>query len=60
MIRYSQVVDAATFKTLQEIKKRLGRREFPLAHVQTLIKLGLAAGDYSLLYVTDKLSLIHI
>lgn len=39
---------------LVEIKYRIGRRTFPETIVKKLISLGLAAGDYSRLYITDK------
>lgn len=40
-------------KTLFQIKKRIGRREFNPEIVKKLIQLGLAAGDFSRAYVTD-------
>lgn len=39
---------------LIQIKNRVGRRTFPEPIVTELIVLGLVAGDYSKLYVTDK------
>lgn len=40
---------------LVEVKYRIGTRHFkPLNTVKELISLGLIAGDYSKLYVTDK------
>lgn len=42
---------------LLQIKRRIGRTYYPkgsLLLVKELIQLGLVAGDYSKLYVTDK------
>jgi hypothetical protein len=41
-------------EVLLEVKHRIGRRTFPEQTVKELIQLGLIAGDYSMLYVTDK------
>lgn len=42
-------------EVLVQVKHRIGYRHFkPLNTVKELIQLGLIAGDYSKLYITDK------
>lgn len=49
----NQQLNKQEIDILVQIKFRKGRREFTKSIVEKLIKLGLAAGDYSRAYITD-------